>query len=360
MDKKQFSEFIVLLRKEKSLTQKDVSEIFSVSPQAVSKWENGDSIPDIEILEKMSEFYNVSINELIEGKRKDQDTLKDTNINSNETLENKNEIENKENKKKINIFNIIFSSCILFLIFIFSFVPFFNVYLTYSDSINLYQILTSNNYLIGNFVFLIGLLLFIASITLGIIYSINGNKLLSTLRSVFAFSASAIYLTPCFCFLSNMNPNVGPYIIFTLLFAYSLISLYCDKNLRTYYKENENIKINHMNLFWNEFLYTFTLAMILVTTITNSTFGIIILVIIMIMLILCIVFNGLYNVINKKSIYLTDIILTISSIVLIYIFAITFNFIQGQEFVIICIEIVSLIGALVLNFIRYFSKKQNI
>lgn len=41
-----------------------------VTPQAVSKWEKGESIPDIETLEKITKFYDLTVEELLEGERK--------------------------------------------------------------------------------------------------------------------------------------------------------------------------------------------------------------------------------------------------------------------------------------------------
>ena len=73
------AQFNSSLRKEKNLMQQDVAELFNVSPQAVSKWGKGDSIPDVEILEKMSSFYQVSIEELLNGERKEY--IDNKNIN---------------------------------------------------------------------------------------------------------------------------------------------------------------------------------------------------------------------------------------------------------------------------------------
>lgn len=70
MDKVKMGQFLTQLRSEKNLRQQDEAEIFEVSPQAISKWESGDSIPDIATLEKLSHFYNVGIDEIINGERK--------------------------------------------------------------------------------------------------------------------------------------------------------------------------------------------------------------------------------------------------------------------------------------------------
>ena len=65
MDNKKFAETIVRLRKEKGLTQSEVAERLSVSPQAVSKWENGDSLPDISLLLPLAELYGVTLDYLM-------------------------------------------------------------------------------------------------------------------------------------------------------------------------------------------------------------------------------------------------------------------------------------------------------
>lgn len=53
------------LRKEKGLTQDELSEKLGVSPQAVSKWENGLSYPDITLLPAIAELFGVTVDELL-------------------------------------------------------------------------------------------------------------------------------------------------------------------------------------------------------------------------------------------------------------------------------------------------------
>lgn len=65
MDNKKFSQTITQLRKEKGLTQSDVAKKLNVSPQAVSKWENGDSMPDLSLLLPLAELYGVTVDELL-------------------------------------------------------------------------------------------------------------------------------------------------------------------------------------------------------------------------------------------------------------------------------------------------------
>ena len=60
---------IGLLRKEKGLTQEELASHMGVSPQAVSKWENDQTCPDISALPKLARLLGVSVDELLEGKK---------------------------------------------------------------------------------------------------------------------------------------------------------------------------------------------------------------------------------------------------------------------------------------------------
>ncbi len=59
------------LRREKGLTQDDVAEKLHVSPQAVSKWENDQTCPDISLLPDLSKILGVSVDHLLTGENKD-------------------------------------------------------------------------------------------------------------------------------------------------------------------------------------------------------------------------------------------------------------------------------------------------
>ena len=52
------------LRKRKGLTQLELAEKFNYTDRAVSKWENGDTLPDVEVLFDLCEFYGVTIDYL--------------------------------------------------------------------------------------------------------------------------------------------------------------------------------------------------------------------------------------------------------------------------------------------------------
>lgn len=61
---------ITYYRKKYDLTQEQLAETMGVSPQAVSKWENDLSCPDITMLPKLSEIFHVSVDELLKGQEK--------------------------------------------------------------------------------------------------------------------------------------------------------------------------------------------------------------------------------------------------------------------------------------------------
>ncbi len=69
MDAVEIGSFLGELRKQKELKQKEVAEALQVSDKAISRWETGRGIPDVDSLQRLSEFYEVSINEILAGRR---------------------------------------------------------------------------------------------------------------------------------------------------------------------------------------------------------------------------------------------------------------------------------------------------
>ena len=65
LDKEKIGEFIAKLRKEKGMTQKELAEKLFVSDKAVSKWERGQSLPDITMVNPLAEALEVTAAELL-------------------------------------------------------------------------------------------------------------------------------------------------------------------------------------------------------------------------------------------------------------------------------------------------------
>ena len=67
MDQEKIGVFIQTLRKEKGLTQKELAEQVGVSDKTISKWENGNGIPDTMSLPLLCESLGVRVSELLAG-----------------------------------------------------------------------------------------------------------------------------------------------------------------------------------------------------------------------------------------------------------------------------------------------------
>lgn len=106
MDNKQLGQRIADLRKENNLSQKDLADKLCVSNKTISKWECGNGSPDIEILNKMSEIFKVSLDELVNNKY----NMNEKNIQNNQVVSRKN-----FNKKAL-IFALIPISIVLLII----------------------------------------------------------------------------------------------------------------------------------------------------------------------------------------------------------------------------------------------------
>lgn len=69
MDQIKTGNFLVSLRKEKNITQQQLADILQVSVKAVSKWECGEGYPSLQSLKDLSDFYGVTVDEIINGER---------------------------------------------------------------------------------------------------------------------------------------------------------------------------------------------------------------------------------------------------------------------------------------------------
>ena len=73
MDQERIGKWIALLRKEKKLTQEQLAERLGVSNRSVSRWENGRSMPDFSLLWDIAGELDVTVSELLNGKRMEKE-----------------------------------------------------------------------------------------------------------------------------------------------------------------------------------------------------------------------------------------------------------------------------------------------
>lgn len=113
MDQIKIGNFIKQCRKEKKLTQEDLAQKLGTTSKSVSRWENGNTMPDYSILKQLCDELDININELLSGERIKED---DYMIKAEENFIN---LKKKVDKviKLLNMFTII-SSIAMVLLFI--------------------------------------------------------------------------------------------------------------------------------------------------------------------------------------------------------------------------------------------------
>lgn len=68
----QFSRQLKTIRLAKTLSQDALAEQLFISRQSISKWENGDTTPDLDNLIKLAEIFDISLDELVLGKKSEK------------------------------------------------------------------------------------------------------------------------------------------------------------------------------------------------------------------------------------------------------------------------------------------------
>ncbi len=114
MNNKKIGKFIQSLRLELNMTQKDLAEKLYITDKAVSKWETGNSIPDVSILESLSNILNISVTELINGERIDNENLE----NADKVIINNLNIDKKRMKTRNKIIITLLIILVVALLFI--------------------------------------------------------------------------------------------------------------------------------------------------------------------------------------------------------------------------------------------------
>ena len=121
------------LRKKKGLTQKDLAEALNVSDKAVSRWETGNSYPDLDMIFEISKYFNVTFSDLL--KARISEDSEDDGVEK-EIINEFNQI-NKKNAKKVKIILLITLLVVLILSIVIIFTNTYNrfkVYNVYFDN----------------------------------------------------------------------------------------------------------------------------------------------------------------------------------------------------------------------------------
>ncbi len=79
MDQLKIGRFIAECRKNKNLTQAQLSEKLGITDKAVSKWERGVSMPDSSIMLELCDILGISVNELLSGEKIDMENSEQKN-----------------------------------------------------------------------------------------------------------------------------------------------------------------------------------------------------------------------------------------------------------------------------------------
>jgi len=95
MDQIKIGALLKELRKDHNLTQEQIADKFGVSQRSVSRWENGNTMPDISILIELADFYDVDLRDILKGERKAENMDPDLK----ETLVLVSDYTNEEKKK---------------------------------------------------------------------------------------------------------------------------------------------------------------------------------------------------------------------------------------------------------------------
>ena len=105
MNPNKIGKFIFKLRTENHLSQYQLADKIPISRQAVSKWERGQTIPDSSTLIRLSEIFDVTINELLNGERKEINTIKELEKTTLSIVD--------ENNKKTKVVRILLDTFIV-------------------------------------------------------------------------------------------------------------------------------------------------------------------------------------------------------------------------------------------------------
>lgn len=104
MDIVKIGKFIAENRKKKKLTQEQLAEKIGVTSKTISRWENGNYMPDISLLKPLSEELDITLNDLISGEKVDKEHYQEK---FEENIINTIDYSNKRIDEKTNLIGII-------------------------------------------------------------------------------------------------------------------------------------------------------------------------------------------------------------------------------------------------------------
>ena len=330
MNREKMARFLVELRKEKNLLQQDVAELFNVTPQAVCKWEKGESVPDIEILQKVAKFYEVSLEEILEGERKSVI-----------------EVSKKKEETKIKRTPIIISSIFLILFLIscvLEYVELLNVPST-GYSFSLFGIILLANANLTYFAFFVAIISFIGGCLIDIIHTLKNDdsiilpfirNLLVSYSSIFLVSYIIYYglYQEVFC-----SPSI---ITLSVVLTYFVLLL----SVKTYRKQNCLMSDHWKRAIFNMAFLSSILPTIFVSDIDAITF--VYFDLILIVLLSCTYLISFFTKKRMKVIYVIEN----SLLIVLFIFKSIQEIGRVGAIYILIILIVNLVLTLTLKFFR--------
>ena len=131
-------EFLADLRKSKGLTQSELGELIGAGDKTISKWERGINVPDVIMLNKLAKVLDISIHEILNGKKDDKMDPKFVKMYENKNV-------------RYPVYLVLAAFFIIFIILLIYFCNNFDRFKMYRfDSMSNEYELTGNIYQIGN------------------------------------------------------------------------------------------------------------------------------------------------------------------------------------------------------------------
>ncbi len=115
MDAKQFGTFLASVRKERNLTQSELGQKLHVTDKAVSRWERGVGLPDIHLLEPLADALGISVLELMQSERIEQEPISSTEASEAivDAIDLAQDQQKKREQEQEMILKILFASFVL-------------------------------------------------------------------------------------------------------------------------------------------------------------------------------------------------------------------------------------------------------